>query len=120
MSFKDLFIQFSKEKGTTFSKRVGFNTKYDTIVTKLMPQELGAFLKRKDLLIKPSVGMTQYAHIPWICLISSNPRIARNAQKGIYVVILFNKMGDSFYLCLGQGYTHFKDISSSVKERSFN
>lgn len=117
MGFKELFIEFSKEKTKTIKRNVGYNQVYDNIVMKKMPQEIEGQLKNTDIIIKRSVGMTQYAHIPWICLMSSNPRIARSAQKGIYVVILFTKDGSSFYLALSQGYTHFKEMAVTPKQR---
>lgn len=113
---KELLLKFQEEKSSTFKKKVGSNPIYDEIVKKIS-KVIEYRLERTDLYVKPSVGITNYAIIPWICLISKNPRIARNAKKGIYIVILFNKTGDSFYLCLGQGYTYFEEIYRNPKER---
>ncbi|MDY0346618.1 MAG: DUF3578 domain-containing protein [Acholeplasma sp.] len=116
MEFKDLFQRLEREKAKTDKKRVSSNPEYDNIILKDMPNLLRDFIQHNEIIVKPSVGLGNYADIPWICLLSKNTSISPNAKKGLYIVILFNKTGDSFYLALSQGITNFKSMGLSSKE----
>ncbi|NLN51180.1 MAG: DUF3578 domain-containing protein [Acholeplasmataceae bacterium] len=102
MNFKNLFIEFSEEKRTLTSKKVDSNSNYYRIVMKDMRNNLKNYIQQTNLIVSPSVGRGNYADVPWICILSDNPRISPSAQKGIYIVLLFTKEGDAFYLTLGQ------------------
>jgi hypothetical protein len=118
MGFKELFNELSQEKEKTYKKRVGYNPNYDNIIHKKMTFDINSHIQNDGIILKSSVGITNYAHIPWICLLSSNPSISRSAKKGIYIVILFNKTGDSLYIALSQGFTHFKEMQISNTEQN--
>ncbi|WP_312876222.1 MrcB family domain-containing protein [Paenibacillus alginolyticus] len=60
-----------------------------------------------------SVGQGNWAEVPWIVL--CNREITESAQRGVYVVYLFNADGSGFYLSLNQGYTYF-DKEYKAKE----
>lgn len=54
-----------------------------------------------------SIGEGRKAHVPWITIFDKE--ITNTAQKGIYVVILFSKGLNKFYLSLNQGYFYYKE-----------
>ena len=83
-----------------------------------MANYLRTLVVNYDLTVKPSVGQGKYADIPWICLLSNNRRISPSAQKGLYIVLLFNKECDAVYLTLNQGITNFNNIFPSSQVRN--
>ena len=56
--------------------------------------------------VKGSCGASNKAEVPWIGVF--DPRVTTTAQYGIYIVYLFRADMKGFYLCLGQGITHFE------------
>lgn len=65
-------------------------------------------------LITGSVGQGNWANIPWICIFDKN--ITTTATKGVYIVYLLSKDGNSLYLTLNQGCTEIKKEAKSNKE----
>lgn len=58
-------------------------------------------------LIKGSTGLGVYTKLPWIAIF--NKDITTSAQRGIYIVYLFNITCNKVYLTLNQGCTDLKD-----------
>lgn len=59
--------------------------------------------QRPTLSVQASVGVGNWAHVPWIALLDS--RAARSTQDGVYCVYLFRRDMSGFYLTLNQGVT---------------
>jgi len=118
MIFKECFEKLANEKIKTTKQKVSTVPDYDNIILKQLTNDLRLFINNDDIIVKPSVGQGNYADIPWICLLSSNRSISPSAQKGLYIVLLFNKEGDAFYLALSQGFTSFKNMDISSKQRN--
>ncbi|WP_051212347.1 MrcB family domain-containing protein [Butyrivibrio fibrisolvens] len=59
-------------------------------------------------LITGSVGQGNWATIPWICIFDRS--ITTSATKGVYIVYLLSRTGDSLYLTFNQGCTDIKNI----------
>lgn len=110
MNFKRYFSQLAQEKAKTHKRKVDSSSAYYQLVMRDMAFDLRDYIQQDDIFVKPSVGQGNYADIPWICLLSTNASISPNAQKGLYIVLLFHKTGDSFYLALSQGITNFKNM----------
>ena len=117
MSFIEYFSQLPAEKEKVYKQNLDNNSIYARIILEHLPRELGAHLKNSEIVVRPSVGKGNYADIPWICLLSNNLNISPSPQKGIYIVLLFNKTGDSFYLTLNQGITNFNDMRLGPKRK---
>ena len=58
-------------------------------------------------LVKGSVGNGNWARVPWVAIFDKN--ITTTAQKGVYIVYLLAKDGNSLYLTLNQGCTEIKE-----------
>lgn len=119
MALKEILQKIPKErlKGTN---AVSSNKDYDLLIMRDFKNIIHHFLKERgisNIEVRPSVGRGNYATIPWVCLLSDNPKISPSPKKGIYVVILFVDNLDSFYLCLGQGITAFKDKFTTREKR---
>lgn len=54
-------------------------------------------------LITGSVGQGNWATIPWICIFDRS--ITTSAQRGVYIVYLLSKDGNTLYLTFNQGCT---------------
>lgn len=61
---------------------------------------------RQTYLITGSVGQGNWAMVPWICIF--NRKITTTATRGIYIVYLLSKDGNSLYLTLNQGCTDIR------------
>lgn len=61
----------------------------------------------QNYLITGSVGQGNWATIPWICIFDRS--ITTTATKGVYIVYLLSKTGDSLYLTFNQGCTDIKN-----------
>lgn len=121
MGFKALFDKFYIEKSkiseNNKNKKVSSVSTYDRILMVDMKNDIRDFISNDDIIVKPSVGQGNYADVPWICLLSSNTSISPSASKGIYIVLLFNKLGNSLFLCLGQGITNFNHMDLKPKQK---
>ncbi|WP_051209396.1 MrcB family domain-containing protein [Butyrivibrio sp. WCD3002] len=89
----------------------------------------------QNYLITGSVGQGNWATIPWICIFDRS--ITTTATKGVYIVYLLSKTGESLYLTFNQGCTDIKnahgkqgaikimrekaaEIASRIDDRGFN
>lgn len=63
---------------------------------------------RPYLKIKWSMGMGNWAYLPWIAL--SDERETTTIKEGVYSVILFRQDLSGVYLTLNQGVTHVIDV----------
>ncbi len=117
MKFRETLAIFAKEKINTYSKKIDSESIYYETIMRDMRDYLRTIVPHENLIIKPSVGQGNYAEIPWIVILSDNPRISPSAQKGIHVVLLFTKDGSAFYLTLGQGITNFNKKGLKPKDK---
>ena len=69
-------------------------------------------IEKQKFLIKGSVGQSQWADVAWLGIF--NKQITNTATKGIYIVYLLSKDGNSLYLTFNQGCT---DIRNSHSKR---
>ncbi|NMA04869.1 MAG: DUF3578 domain-containing protein [Acholeplasmataceae bacterium] len=117
MRFKEAFLVVSQEKSKTYKQKVSSVPLYDEAILRTMKNYLEYFIQTDEIIVRPSVGQGNYADVPWICLLSKNAKISPSPQKGLYIVLLFTKEGDAFYLTLSQGITNFREMKLSGKER---
>jgi|BioPla2DNA2_1021312.scaffolds.fasta_scaffold38277_2 hypothetical protein len=118
MSLVNKLHILSELKEQTIGEKVGSNTTYQSIILREIPELLKHYINEDVLRISSSVGQAMYAEVPWICILSKNPKISPSVQKGIYLGLLFDKSGESFYLTLTQGATFFQKTTSGAKERN--
>ena len=71
---------------------------FERLKEKLSAAEV--FQKRPDMAVKMSVGIGNWAEIPWICFF---PPHLKGPKEGIYPGILFRADMSGFYLFVGQG-----------------
>lgn len=64
----------------------------------------------KDYLITGSVGQGNWATIPWVCIFDRE--ITTSATKGVYIVYLLAKDGNTLYLTFNQGCTKIRENNS--------
>lgn len=62
---------------------------------------------RPTLSVKPSVGVGNWANVPWLGILDS--RAARSIRDGIYCVYLFRRDMSGVYVTLNQGVTDPKE-----------
>jgi hypothetical protein len=117
MSFFEYFKSLSELKGSTSGKKVSSVPDFDRVVMRDMANHIRQRIANNNIIVKPSVGQGYYSDVPWICLLSTNTNISPNAQKGLFIVILFSKTGQSLYVALSQGITNFKQMNLSSKQR---
>lgn len=111
MKFKNLYtiLPEAKKEALTKSTTKNSNSNYFKIIEKEMPKIIRDYINNNDdFFVQGSIGKGIMADVAWICILSSNPLISPSVTKGIYIGILFNKICDSFYLCLTQGITNEK------------
>lgn len=68
-----------------------------------LEKELGPNYKIDSYLIKGSIGMGNWAKVPWIAIMNKN--ITTTTQEGVYVVYLFSQDMERVYLTFNQGVT---------------
>ena len=64
----------------------------------------------KDYLITGSVGQGNWATVPWVCIFDR--AITTSATKGVYIVYLLAKDGNTLYLTFNQGCTKIREKNS--------
>lgn len=64
----------------------------------------------KDYLITGSVGQGNWATVPWVCIFDR--AITTSATKGVYIVYLLAKDGNTLYLTFNQGCTKIRETHS--------
>lgn len=62
---------------------------------------------KNKYLITGSVGQGNWATIPWICIFDRS--ITTSATKGVYIVYLLSKDGNTLYLTFNQGCTEIRN-----------
>jgi 5-methylcytosine-specific restriction enzyme B len=62
---------------------------------------------RDDYLVTGSVGQGNWALVPWVCVFDKS--ITTSATKGVYIVYLLAKDGNSLYLTFNQGCTDIRN-----------
>ncbi len=63
-----------------------------------------------EYLITGSVGQGNWAMVPWVCIFDRS--ITTSATKGVYIVYLLEKSGNSLYLTFNQGCTEIRSTHS--------
>ncbi len=64
----------------------------------------------KNYLVTGSVGQGNWAMVPWVCIFDRS--ITTSATKGVYIVYLLEKSGQSLYLTFNQGCTEIRSSHS--------
>ena len=67
----------------------------------------------KTHLVTGSVGKGNWAMVPWICIFDR--QITTSATKGVYIVYLLSKDGNTLYLTFNQGCTEIRNTHSKVE-----
>lgn len=67
----------------------------------------------KTHLIAGSVGKGNWAMVPWICIFDR--QITTSATKGVYIVYLLSKDGNTLYLTFNQGCTEIRNTHSKAE-----
>ena len=65
---------------------------------------------KNKYLITGSVGQGNWATVPWICIFDRS--ITTSATKGVYIVYLLSKDGNTLYLTFNQGCTEIRNKHS--------
>ncbi len=65
--------------------------------------------------VQGSTGQGNFAQVPWVAVFDRE--ITTSAQRGYYIVYLFNSAGRGLYLSLNQGWTDYKDTYGGRKGR---
>lgn len=61
----------------------------------------------REYLITGSVGQGNWANVPWVCIFDRS--ITTSATKGVYIVYLLAKDGQTLYLTFNQGCTEIRN-----------
>src|SRR5688572_2458938 len=61
-------------------------------------------LERSTLKVKASIGMGNWAVVPWVALFDT--RDTTSTKKGVYVILLFRADMSGVYVTMNQGITH--------------
>lgn len=92
-----------KEKGQPFSA-----TENVRLLTDVLPEGIRQKLSLDDRYkIKGSTGVGAWSEIPWLAILDAD--ITSSTQRGYYVALLFDRNLEYLYLCLGVGWTQFKE-----------
>ena len=67
----------------------------------------------KTHLITGSIGKGNWAMVPWICIFDR--QITTSATKGVYIVYLLSKDGNTLYLTFNQGCTDIRNTHSKAE-----
>lgn len=68
---------------------------------------------RNDYLVTGSVGQGNWAQVPWVCIFDKS--ITTSATKGVYIVYLLAKDGNSLYLTFNQGCTEIRNSHTKLE-----
>lgn len=95
-------------------KTVDSKTKTYKCLCKTIPYEIRNLLHNKSkYIVKGSMGQGNRTDYPWISILDKN--ITTSTQKGLYIVFLFQKNMNGFYLTLNQGITNFENLYKKDK-----
>lgn len=67
-------------------------------------------VKSSTHLITGSVGQGNWATVPWVCIFDRE--ITTSATKGVYIVYLLSKDGQTLYLTFNQGCTDLRRVNT--------
>lgn len=85
------------------------------IIKTELPSKLIGFFPDNTYKIKGSIGIGRVTKTPWITIIDKN--VAKSAQHGVYLVMLFSKNLNKVYFSLAQGVTDSKnDVIATRRE----
>ncbi|PTI71955.1 hypothetical protein BU073_04860 [Mammaliicoccus vitulinus] len=90
---------------------VDLKNKYLKLINNEMPNYIKDNFHVPNYKVWGSVGMGQYAEVPWVAII--DPEISTTTQEGFDIVFLFHPDGEGVYLSLNQGW---KAIQKSARE----
>jgi len=76
-------------------------------------RDAAGFSKDKYV-VTGSVGQGQWAMIPWLGIFDK--KVTESATKGVYIVYLLSKDGDTLYLTFNQGCTEIRNNNNSKKK----
>lgn len=88
-----------------------FKRPLGNIVRKDIAYLIGAQLPENIYKVKGSVGARSWADVPWVGVFDK--RVTTSAQRGVYIVYLFNKTTKELFLTLNQGVTDVVTTSNS-------
>lgn len=100
-------------------QKVNKNERYYKLLKEKIPREIREILNRGDiwqhgdLHIHGTVGQGYTSKIPMIGIF--NNKLAYSLQCGLYIVILFSRDLNGFYLTIAQGITYFQKKFQSKK-----
>lgn len=92
-----------KQKPNSFTKNP-----IAALLRKGLSDSVSSDLLAGNLKSNGSAGVSQWATVPWIMV--NDSEMSSGAQKGYYLVYLFNPRMDGVYLSLHQGWTHFHEL----------
>lgn len=114
-NFDDILAIYIDTKNITqFNKRNKIWQTFDILAQKLTQTEV--VKKHFQIEIKWSVGMGNWAKVPWIAFLDKRETLT--TQKGIYVVILFRQNMTGYYLTLNQGVADPKKSYGAVQGKA--
>jgi hypothetical protein len=93
--------EFANARSGPFQKTESLWNAMSNLKTRL--EQFPAVQTRPELLINVSVGLGNWATVPWIAVL--NTRITQSTQEGIYIVFLVATNLDRVFLTLNQGTT---------------
>jgi len=91
--------------------------KLKKLITEYIPQEIQSIINDNYYFVKGRAKQGKWAHVPWIGI--HNKNINSEAQRGVYIAILFNVLGDGFSFSLQHGsefFTNYKSLTSRVNK----
>lgn len=104
--FAELFNRVMELYPST-AKKVDSKTEIYDLVCRKLPQLIKKELNTEYYDVVGSIGQGNRTDYPWISIL--NTRVTTTTQKGIYMVFLFKKDMNGFYLTLNQGITFFEN-----------
>lgn len=108
-SFEKILSTYSQ-----LSKTVDSKTETYKCLCKTLPFEIRNILHNNNrYTVKGSMGQGNRTDYPWISILDKN--ITTTTQKGLYIVYLFQKNMNGFYLTLNQGITNFDSLYKKDK-----
>jgi hypothetical protein len=104
--FRNLLLTFlqelSKARKGPFQKTPSLWDAMSKVKSRL--EQFTAVRSRPDLLINISVGLGNWATVPWIAIL--NTRITQSTREGVFVVLLITADLERIFLTLNQGTTN--------------
>lgn len=108
-SFEYIMANYIKE-----DKKVDSSSMVYQRLCKVLPSEIREIIhNQKDYSVKGSMGQGNKADYPWVSILNKN--ITTSTQRGLYVVFLFKKNMEGFYLTINQGITNFDGLYKKDK-----